>query len=46
MVRTNRVAQTINGVNAVIKFPTRKPVPSKVTFGLPDVELQNNPLAN
>lgn len=45
MVRTGRVAQTINGVNAVIKFPNRKPVPSKVTFGLPDVELQNNPLA-
>ena len=46
MVRTNRVAQTINGVNAVIKFPNRKPVPTKFIFGLPDVELQNNPLAN
>ena len=46
MVRTNRVSQTINGVNAVIKFPNRKPVPAKVLFGLPDVELQNNPLAN
>lgn len=46
MVRTNRVAQAINGVNAVIKFPNRKPVPTKVIFGLPDVELQNNPLAN
>ena len=46
MVRTNRVTQTINGVNAVIKFPNRKPVPTKVLFGLPDVELQNNPLAN
>ncbi len=45
MVRTNRVAQTINEVNAVIKFPNRKPVPSKVTFALPDVEIQNNPLA-
>ncbi|OQP56568.1 RagB/SusD family nutrient uptake outer membrane protein [Niastella populi] len=45
MVRTNRVAQTINGVNAVIKFPNRKPVPNKVIFALPDVELQNNPLA-
>jgi hypothetical protein len=45
MVRTNRVAQTINGVNAVIKFPNRKPVPGKVTFALPDVEIQNNPLA-
>jgi hypothetical protein len=46
MVRTNRVASTINGVNAVIKFPTRKPVPIKFIFALPDVELQNNPLAN
>jgi tetratricopeptide (TPR) repeat protein len=46
MVRTNRVAQTINGVSAVIKFPNRKPVPTKTLFGLPDVELQNNPLAN
>lgn len=45
MVRTNRVAQTINGVNAVIKFPTRKPVPTQLVFALPDVELQNNPLA-
>ena len=45
MVRTNRVAQTINGVNAVIKFPARKPVPTKLVFALPDVELQNNPLA-
>jgi starch-binding outer membrane protein, SusD/RagB family len=46
MVRTNRVAQAINGVNSVIAMPNRKPVPSKFTFGLPDVELQNNPLAN
>jgi hypothetical protein len=46
MVRTNRVAQMINGVNAVIKFPTRKPVPTRLVFALPDVELQNNPLAN
>jgi hypothetical protein len=46
MVRTNRVALMINGVNAVIKFPTRKPVPTKLLFALPDVELQNNPLAN
>lgn len=45
MVRTNRVAQAINGVNAVIKFPARKPVPTKLLFALPDVELQNNPLA-
>jgi hypothetical protein len=45
MVRTNRVAQTINGVNAVIKFPARKPVPTQLVFALPDVELQNNPLA-
>jgi starch-binding outer membrane protein, SusD/RagB family len=46
MVRTNRVAQTINGVNSVITFANRKPVPTKTLFGLPDVELQNNPLAN
>ena len=46
MVRTNRVTQTISGVSAVIKFPNRKPVPNKTLFGLPDVELQNNPLAN
>ncbi|HEX6430260.1 MAG TPA: RagB/SusD family nutrient uptake outer membrane protein [Niastella sp.] len=45
MVRTNRVALAINGVNAVIKFPIRKPVPTKFLFALPDVELQNNPLA-
>jgi hypothetical protein len=45
MVRTGRVAQTINGVNAVIKFANRKPVPNKLLFALPDVELQNNPLA-
>jgi starch-binding outer membrane protein, SusD/RagB family len=46
MVRTNRITQTISGVSAVIKFPNRKPVPNKTLFGLPDVELQNNPLAN
>jgi tetratricopeptide (TPR) repeat protein len=46
MVRTNRVTQTINDVNSVIKFPNRKPVPTKTLFGLPDVEIQNNPLAN
>jgi hypothetical protein len=45
MVRTNRVSQMISGVNAAIKFPNRKPVPTKVLFALPDVELQNNPLA-
>jgi hypothetical protein len=45
MVRTGRVAQMINGVNSVIKFPNRKPVPNKLLFALPDVELQNNPLA-
>lgn len=44
MVRTNRVAQMITGVSAVIKSPARKPVPSKTLFALPDVELQNNPL--
>jgi hypothetical protein len=46
MVRTSRVTKLINEVNSVIKFPTRKPVPTKLVFGLPDVELQNNPLAN
>jgi hypothetical protein len=45
MVRTNRVAQIIGEVAAVIKFPVRKPVPTKFVFALPDVELQNNPLA-
>jgi len=46
MVRTGRVTKLINEVNSVIKFPTRKPVPTKLVFALPDVELQNNPLAN
>jgi len=45
MVRTNRVAQMITGVSAVIKDPKRKPVPNKLLFALPDVEVQNNPLA-
>jgi hypothetical protein len=45
MVRTNRVAQMISGVSAVIKDPKRKPVPNKLLFALPDVEVQNNPLA-
>jgi len=35
----------ITGVSAVIKDPKRKPVPNKLLFALPDVEVQNNPLA-
>jgi hypothetical protein len=45
MVRTNRVTQLLNEVRAVIKDPRRKPVPAKLLFALPDVEVQNNPLA-
>lgn len=41
MVRTNRVAAFIGAVGS-----TRKPQPSRFLFPLPDVELQNNPLAN
>jgi starch-binding outer membrane protein, SusD/RagB family len=46
MVRTNRVDKMIREVSKVIKSADRKPVPTKVLFGLPDVELQNNSLAN
>jgi starch-binding outer membrane protein, SusD/RagB family len=45
MVRTGRVDQMISGARAVIPSPNRKPTPTKVLFALPDVELQNNPLA-
>ncbi|MEJ7770150.1 MAG: RagB/SusD family nutrient uptake outer membrane protein [Chitinophagaceae bacterium] len=45
MVRTGRVEKLIKEVSAVIKNPLRKPVPTRVLFALPDVELQNNPLA-
>lgn len=45
MVRTNRVSQMITAVRGVIKDPSRKPIPAKLVFALPDVELQNNPLA-
>lgn len=41
MVRTNRVAALITAVNS-----TRKPQPTRFLFPLPDVELQNNPLAS
>jgi hypothetical protein len=41
LVRTNRAATYIGAVNN-----TRKPVPTAFLFPLPDVELQNNPLAN
>jgi hypothetical protein len=41
MVRTSRVTSTLNAVaNAT------KPDPGKIFFALPDVELQNNPLAS
>jgi hypothetical protein len=40
LVRTGRAASYIAAVNS-----TRKPVPTKLVFALPDVELQNNPLA-
>jgi hypothetical protein len=46
MVRTNRVAQALTAARAAIPSPTRKPTPGKFLFALPDVELQNNPLAN
>ncbi len=46
-VRTNRVTQTIKDRNSAIAiFSNRKPVLAKTLFGLPDVELVNNPLAN
>jgi hypothetical protein len=45
MVRTGRVAQLVKEVSLLIKNPARKPVPTKTLFALPDVELQNNPLA-
>jgi hypothetical protein len=45
MVRTNRVTTLINEVRANIPRPNRKPVPSRLTFAIPDVELANNPLA-
>jgi hypothetical protein len=45
MVRTGRVEKVIKEVSAVIKNPLRKPVPSRLLFALPDVEIQNNPLA-
>lgn len=45
MVRTNRVEKLINEVRANIPRPNRKPVPSRFTFMIPDVEVANNPLA-
>jgi hypothetical protein len=44
MVRTGRVEKVIKEVSAVIKNPARKPVPTRLLFALPDVEIQNNPL--
>ena len=41
LVRTGRAATFIAAVAS-----TRKPVPTKLIFALPDVELQNNPLAS
>jgi starch-binding outer membrane protein, SusD/RagB family len=45
MVRTNRVDATVSAARAAIPSPNRKPTPNKTLFALPDVELQNNPLA-
>lgn len=45
MVRTNRVTKLINEVRANLPRPNRKPVPSRLTFMMPDVEVLNNPLA-
>lgn len=45
MVRTGRAAQLITAARGVIPSPNRKPTPTKFLFALPDVELQNNPLA-
>src|SRR5215218_6506441 len=45
MVRTERAAQLVTEVRALIKDPKRKPAITKTLFALPDVELQNNPLA-
>jgi len=45
MVRTGRVDQQLSGVRAAMPSPNRKPTPTKFLFALPDVELQNNPLA-
>lgn len=45
MVRTGRADKLIEEVRAVIAKPTRKPKPSRMVFLLPDIELQNNPLA-
>jgi hypothetical protein len=45
MVRAGRMNTLIKEVSLLIKNPGRKPVPSKTLFALPDVELQNNPLA-
>ncbi len=46
MVRTGRAIQVIEAARALIPSPARKPTPNKLIFALPDVELQNNPLAN
>jgi starch-binding outer membrane protein, SusD/RagB family len=45
LVRTGRVASELSAVRAAMPNPVRKPTPSKFLFALPDVELQNNPLA-
>lgn len=45
MVRTGRADATISAARAAIPSPNRKPTPNKYLFALPDVELQNNPLA-
>lgn len=45
MVRTGRAVAIITEARGLIPTPARKPVPTKFLFALPDVELQNNPLA-
>ncbi|MFZ6011097.1 MAG: RagB/SusD family nutrient uptake outer membrane protein [Bacteroidota bacterium] len=45
MVRTGRATTLITEVRGLIKNANRKPTPTKTMFALPDVELQNNPLA-
>lgn len=45
-VRTGRVDQQLSAVRVAMPNPARKPTPAKLLFALPDVELQNNPLAN
>ncbi len=43
LVRTGKAATEIAAVRAVIPNPNRKPVPAKLLFPIPDLEIQNNP---